>query len=58
MQALLDNPVNKTNLLAYVENAWKALGDREQVKAIMLRNKVEYIYPDRADKYVKAALEI
>lgn len=58
VQAPLDNPVNKTNSRAYVENAWKALGDGERVEAIALGNEVQYIYKDGADKYVEAALEI
>lgn len=58
VQAPLDNPVNKTNSLAYISEAWKSLGDGKRVEAIALGNEVEYIYEGGADEYVKAALDI
>ena len=49
-------PVDKSNRLAYVWNAWQALDDGDRVEAIALGNEVEFIYKAGAKAYVNAAL--
>ena len=58
VQAPLGNPVNETNTMDYVTQAWKNLDDGKRVAGIALGNEVEFIYKKGADAYVKAALEI
>lgn len=58
IQAPLGNPVNTSNTLAYVWQAWENLGHGDRVAAIALGNEVEFIYNTTADDYVDAALEI
>lgn len=58
VQAPLGNPVNISNSLAYVRQAWERLDDGARVAAVALGNEVEYIYRGGAEAYVDAALEI
>jgi hypothetical protein len=58
IEAPMENPVNKTNTLMYVTNAWEALGNGSRVASIALGNEVELIYRQGPQQYVQAALEL
>lgn len=58
IQAPLENPINRTNAVGFVHEAWKNLDDGKRVDAIALGNEVGYIYKEGAKSYVNAALEL
>jgi hypothetical protein len=58
IQAPLDNPINTTNTVTFVWNAWNKLGGANRVASIALGNEVEFIYRDGPDLYTKAALSL
>jgi hypothetical protein len=58
IQAPLQNPVNMSNTLSYLWQAWNSLGNGSRVEAIALGNEVEFIYQSGVDDYVEAALTI
>lgn len=51
-------PVDEEDRLAYVKNAWDALGDGDRVDTIALGNEVEFIYKKGAEEYVDEALKL
>lgn len=51
-------PVDESERLAYVWNAWEALDSGDRVEAIALGNEVEFIYKDGPEAYVEEALEL
>lgn len=57
IQAPLENPLNTTNTLDYVWQAWNNLGNGKRAASIALGNEVEYIYKE-VKPYVNAALSL
>ncbi|KAH8886548.1 hypothetical protein GQ53DRAFT_827864 [Thozetella sp. PMI_491] len=58
IQAPLNNPINTTNTVDFVYQAWKALDNGARVASIALGNEVEFIYPGGAARYTSAALSL
>jgi hypothetical protein len=57
IQAPINNPINITNTVSFVWQAWNNLNQGKRVAAIALGNEVEFIY-DTVGSYTKAALEL
>ena len=58
IQAPLEKPVNLTNSLAFVRQAWNKRAGGSKVETIALGNEVELIYKQDVYGYVHAALQI